>query len=305
LKKCLIICLLFAHQVMAQQFIPFWPEGKKPNSNGKQIRDSLFNERIWRVETPGLYAFPVAKSENKGTTVLICPGGGYERISHIYNGFNFANWFNAQGINVYVLIYRLPHQHDLVNRQEAPLQDAQRAMKYLKANALQLGLDPEKIGVMGISAGGHLASSLATHKNDLARVGDSLDNINPLPAFMVLLSPVISLKEFAHKGSVKNFLGSDPSSILAEKYSTHNNVHQQTPPTFLVHAQDDSTVSVRNSLMFYNALLDKNVDASLHIFPNGGHNIKLVDNPGSTQLWMPLLELWLNEKGFLKPKKRS
>jgi acetyl esterase/lipase len=301
----IFICFFSPASLFAQQFIPLWPEGKKPNSNGKPVKDSLYNERLWRVETPGLYAFPVARSENKGTTVLICPGGGYERISYVYNGFNLANWFNALGINVYVLIYRLPHQQDLVDRHIAPLQDAQRAMKYLKANSGQLMIDPAKIGVMGISAGGHLATTLATYKNDEARIGDGLDTISPLPAFSILLSPVISLSVHAHKGSVNNFLGSNSPSLLAEKYSTQNHVHSLTPPTFLVHAQDDSSVNVRNSLLYYQALLEKKIDATLHIFPNGGHNIKLTDNPGSTNLWLSLLELWMNEKGFVAPKKRS
>src|SRR3954464_3479235 len=112
-KILLILALCCSVALHAQDFIPLWPKGKKPNFNGKIVTDSLYNERIWRVGTPGIYAFPVPKSENKGTTVLICPGGGYERLSHIYNGFQFARWFNAQGINAYVLIYRLPHQQDL------------------------------------------------------------------------------------------------------------------------------------------------------------------------------------------------
>src|SRR3954462_5846480 len=107
-------------EVQAQEFIPLWPPDKKANWNGKPVTDSLYNERIWRVGTPGMYAFLVPKSENKGTTVLICPGGGYERLSQIYNGFNFAKWFNAHGINVFVLLYRLPHQQDLRNRELGP-----------------------------------------------------------------------------------------------------------------------------------------------------------------------------------------
>src|SRR5438067_10917539 len=113
--------LLFTIASHAQEFIPLWPAGKKPNWNGKIVTDSLYNERLWRVSNPGMYAFLVPKSENKGTTVIICPGGGYERLSHIYNGFQFAKWFNAHGINVFVLLYRLPHQQDLKQRETAPL----------------------------------------------------------------------------------------------------------------------------------------------------------------------------------------
>ncbi|HEY1113740.1 MAG TPA: alpha/beta hydrolase [Chitinophagaceae bacterium] len=305
MKKLAFILFVIAWSstTSAQQFIPLWPEGKKPNSNGLVVKDSLYNERIWKVGTPGIYAFPVGKSENKGSAVLICPGGGYERLSHLYNGFNFARWFNTLGINAFVLIYRLPHQQDLLQRQLAPLQDAQRAMKLIRANARQWNLQPGKIGVMGISAGGHVASTLGTHLDDVSGIKDSLDKINYRPDFMVLLSPVITMGRFTHPGSRKHFLGPDTTKANIERYSNERQVSAATPPAFLVHALNDSSVSVRNSLLFYEALLNQKVDASIHIFPEGGHNIKLVDNPGSTDLWLNLLELWLNENRFVVPNK--
>lgn len=305
MKKLAFILFVIAWSstTSAQQFIPLWPEGKKPNSNGLVVKDSLYNERIWKVGTPGIYAFPVGKSENKGSAVLICPGGGYERLSHLYNGFNFARWFNTLGINAFVLIYRLPHQQDLLQRQLAPLQDAQRAMKLIRANARQWNLQPGKIGVMGISAGGHVASTLGTHLDDVSGIKDSLDKIDYRPDFMVLLSPVITMGRFTHPGSRKHFLGPDTTKANIERYSNERQVSAATPPAFLVHALNDSSVSVRNSLLFYEALLNQKVDASIHIFPEGGHNIKLVDNPGSTDLWLNLLELWLNENRFVVPNK--
>src|SRR5436189_4627528 len=124
-KMGIAFFLLSSIHLQAQEFFPLWPEGKKPNFNGKKVTDSLFNERIWRTGTPGIYAFTVPKANNTGTSILICPGGGYERVSYIYNGFTFAKWFNSIGINVFVLIYRLPAQTDLLQRQLAPLQDAQ------------------------------------------------------------------------------------------------------------------------------------------------------------------------------------
>jgi len=287
----------------AQDFIPLWPKGKKPNSNGRVLTDSLYNERIWRVGTPGMYAFLVPKSENKGTTVLICPGGGYERLSHIYNGFQFARWFNAHGINAFVLIYRLPHQQDLVQRELAPLQDAQRALRLLHANADRWSLQRGKIGIMGISAGGHVASTLGTHFDDVSAIGDSIDTQGYNADFMILLSPVVTMGRYTHATSKRNFLGADTTKAMIDKYSNELQVSAATPPTFLVHAQNDSTVNVHNSIQFYSALIDHNVQASLHVFPQGGHGIKLVDNPGSTDLWLNLLELWLNEKGFLSPVK--
>lgn len=301
-RFCLaLFSLICFHYLQAQEFIPLWPEGKKPNSNGKKVIDSLFNERIWQVATPGIYCFPVAPAENKGTSILICPGGGYERLSHNYNGFNFAKWYNTIGINVYVLIYRLPHQQDLQNRQLAGLQDAQRAIKIIRSNAAKWNLKADRIGVMGISAGGHLASTLGTYAQDVSAIKDSLDNVSARPDFMVLLSPVITMGKFAHPGSRKNLIGPDSSKQNIERFSAELQVSSYTPPAFVVHALNDSTVKVQNSLLFYNALIEKKVNASLHVFPQGGHGIKLDDNPGSTDLWLPLLEMWLKETQFLLP----
>jgi acetyl esterase/lipase len=307
MKKLIVFTALIflSGKLIAQQFIPLWPNGKKPNWNGKTVTDSLYNERIWRVGTPGLYAFMVPSSENKGTTVLICPGGGYERLSHIYNGFQFAKWFNVHGINAFVLIYRLPHQQDLQSRESAPLMDAQRAIRFIRSNAANWNLDKNKIGVMGISAGGHVASMLGTHSEDVSSIKDSLDTVSYRPDFMILLSPVITMEKYAHPGSKRNFFGADTSSAMIEKYSSELHVTANTPPSFMVHAQNDSTVKVQNSLLFYNALIEKGVQASIHIFPQGGHGIALVDNPGSTALWLDLLSLWLSEKNFVVPIKKK
>lgn len=301
----LILFLLAQAVAGAQEFIPLWPDGKKPNWNGKVVADSLYNERIWRVGTPGMYAFLVPKSENKGTTVLICPGGGYERLSHLYNGFNFAKWFNANGINAFVLLYRLPHQTDLKNGTTGPLTDAQRAVKLLKANAANWSLAADKIGVMGISAGGHVATTLGTYLTDVAAIRDSLDNVSFRPDFMILLSPVVSMGSYAHKGSKKLFLAADTAAAIIRRFSNEHQVTADTPPSFLVHAQNDSSVNVRNSLYFFQSLIEKGVQASLHVFPQGGHGIGLSDNPGSTGLWLDLLYRWLVEKGFVVPKKKA
>lgn len=302
-KWILLMSIISCIRSSAQEFIPLWPVGKKLNWNGKAVKDSLFNERIWRVGTPGMYAFLVPKSENKGTTVLICPGGGYERLSHLYNGFNFAKWFNTKGINAFVLLYRLPHQQDLQNRQTGPLTDMQRAMRLLKANAKRWNLSPDKIGIMGVSAGGHAASTLSTHLQDVSSIGDSLDTVSYRPDFAILLSPVITMGQYTHPGSKKNFLGTDTADAIIQRYSNELQVKPSTPPTFIVHAQNDSTVNVRNSLLYYNSLIEKGIQASIHIFPQGGHGIGLSDNPGSTELWLDLLYQWLKEKNFVLPKK--
>jgi acetyl esterase/lipase len=248
-----------------------------------------------------MYAFIVPKAENTGTAVLICPGGGYERVSHVYNGFNLARWYNIMGINAFVLIYRLPHQADLQQRQVAPLQDAQRAIRLIRNNATQWDLQRDKIGVMGISAGGHVASTLGTHPEDVSSIKDAYDTVSYRPDFMVLLSPVISMGEFAHPGSRKIFIGPDSSKAMIEKYSNELQVTAYTPPTFLVHAFNDKTVNVKNSVLFYNALTDHNINSSIHIFPQGGHGIRMDENPGSKDLWLNLLEAWMKETGFVKP----
>lgn len=303
MKKIFFSLVLFVmiSCVQAQEFIPLWPAGKKPNFNGKTVTDTMYNERIWRVGTPGVYAFVVPKQENTGSAVLICPGGGYERLSHLYNGFNLARWYNSIGVSAFVLIYRLPHQQDLQQRELAPVQDAQRAMRLIRSRAGAWNIKTDKVGVMGTSAGGHVAAMLGTHLEDESAIGDSLDARAYRPDFMVLLSPVISMGRYAHPGSKRNFLGPDTTRAMIERYSNELQVSATTPPAFIVHALNDSTVKVQNSLLFYEALLEKKVNASLHIFPQGGHGIRLDANPGSTDLWLELLELWLKETGWVVP----
>ena len=305
LRIFFIFFFMTAAKLHAQEFIPLWPKGKKPNSNGQVVTDSLYNERIWRVGTPGIYSFLVPKSENRGTTILICPGGGYERLSYIYNGFQVAKWFNAMGVNAFVLFYRLPYQTDVLDGPLAPLQDAQRAMKIIRANAAKWNLKADKIGVFGMSAGGHVVSSLGNSLQDVSAINDSLDTINYHADFMILVSPVITMGVYAHPGSKYRLLGTNPSKDKIEKYSNELHVSPGTPPAFIVHAVNDSTVPVKNSLLFYNALLEKKVNATIHIFPQGGHGIRMYDNPGSTDLFPQLLVMWMTEKGFLEPLKKK
>ncbi|MDP4210185.1 MAG: alpha/beta hydrolase [Bacteroidota bacterium] len=285
-------------RLSAQEFIPLWPKGKMPNSKGLAITDSIFDERYRRVGTPGLYAFFPSKQENKGSSIIICPGGGYKHFAYM-GTFQVAKWFNTLGISAFVLISRLPHSPDLVDRSKAPLQDAQRAMRIIRANAKSWGILTDKIGIMGFSAGGHVASSLGTHTEDVSTIGDSLDKQPFRPDFMLLVSPVITMGPFAHTGSRDNLLGDKPSQELIAKYSSELQVTAQTPPAFIVVAENDKTVPPQNSILFFNALRDKKVSASLHVFPQGGHAIGLQNNPGSTKLWRELCEMWLSEMSFL------
>ena len=283
----------------AQEFIPLWPKGKMPNTKGLNLKDSIANERVYRVGTPGMYAFFPSAQENKGGAVIICPGGGYERLAYVISGFQLAKWFNTMGVSAFVLNYRLPNSPDLKQRELGPLQDVQRAIRVVRANAFKWGIKGDKIGVQGSSAGGHLAAMAGTQTSDVSAIGDSLNAISFRPDFMILVSPVINLGTYAHVGSRKNLLGENASNELIEKYSQETQVTNATSPAFLVHAFNDKAVSARNSLLFYGALLDKGVPASLHIFPQGGHAIALRNNPGSTEAWTSLCEAWMIEMGFI------
>ncbi|GAB4030590.1 alpha/beta hydrolase [Spirosoma jeollabukense] len=287
----------------AQDFIPLWPAGKMPNSKGLVIKDSIANERIYRVGTPGMYAFLPSAQENKGAAVVICPGGGYERLAYIISGWQLAKWFNTMGISAFVLNYRLPNSPDLKQRELGPLQDAQRAMRLIRANATRWGIKPDKIGVQGTSAGGHLAALLSTATTDVSAIGDSISQRAFRPDFTILVSPVITMGHYAHVGSRKNLLGPNPSEELLETYSLENSVTATTPPCFLVHAFNDTGVDQRNSLLFYQALVEKKIPSSLHTFPQGGHAIALRNNPGSTQQWVTLCESWLREMNFISDVK--
>lgn len=281
------------------EFIPLYPKGKMPNSKGLNVKDSIANERIYRVGTPGMYAFFPSSTENKGAAVLICPGGGYERLAYVISGTQLAKWFNTIGVSAFVLNYRLPNSPDLKQPEIGPLQDAQRAIKIIRRHATQWGIKPDKIGVQGSSAGGHLAMLVSVQSKDYAVINDSLDTVSFLPNFSILVSPVVDMGEYAHAGSRKNLLGASPAKEMIEQYSNQLQVTTTTPPAFIVHAVNDKTVNVKNSLLLAEALSAKNVSYSLHIFPQGGHAIALRNNPGSTGQWTNLCEAWMVEMGFV------
>lgn len=294
-----LVLAAFAVRASAEEFIRLWPEGKMPNSKGMKLEEVIANERITQVDTPGIYAFFPSKEKNTGSAVIICPSGGYNHLTYTSGGFQLGEWFNTIGVSAFVLKYRLPNSPDLVERDKGPLQDAQRAMRLIRARAKEWQIEPEKIGVMGTSAGGHLASMLGTHCEDVSAIGDSLDSVSFRPSFMILVSPVITMGTYTHAGSRDHLLGDNPSKELIEKYSNELQVTSAAPVSFIVHAADDKVADPRNSVMFFQALIENNVSASLHIFPQGGHSIGVTRNPGSTALWPSLCEMWLKEMGFI------
>lgn len=304
MKKILIpaiIILLSFQQTFAQIYL--WENGKMPNSKGLHLADSIANERQFVVANPNIEVYAPSKEENRGFAVLVIPGGGYARQAYVVSGTQIARFINSIGGTAFVLKYRLPVSPDLKQREIGPLQDGQRAIKIMRALAPKYGFATNKIGVFGTSAGGQLASSLGVFTDDYTEVKDTLYKYSFRPDFMVLLSPVITLADpLAHKGSRENLLGKDADKALIDKFSAQLHVTAQTPPTILFHANDDKSVPSLNSVMFYTALREKGVDASLHIFPHGGHAINLTKSPGSTALWMPILDAWLKESGFYEAK---
>ncbi|AMR26478.1 1,4-beta-xylanase [Hymenobacter psoromatis] len=275
--------------------------GVIPDSKPSQVQEASVTEaagvRISNVIQPTLTVFIPDRAKATGTSVIICPGGGYARLAIDKEGYDVAKRLNEMGVAAFVLKYRLPNDHSQTDKSIAPLLDAQQALRLVRQLAPKYNLNPERIGMMGFSAGGHLASSAGTH---FARpVGDNPGPASVRPAFLVLLYPVISFADsIMHKGSRDNLLGTSPSAEQIRQYSNELQVSAQTPPVFLVHAEDDKTVPVQNSLIFYQALHHHHVPAEMHIYPQGGHGFGLNNQTTKTQ-WMDLLQNWMDANGWL------
>jgi acetyl esterase/lipase len=247
------------------------------------------------VDKPSLTPY-LAKSPN-GTAVIVCPGGGYQNLAMDHEGVQIAKWLNSLGISAFVLKYRLgPKYHH-----PAMINDAQRAIRTVRSRAATLRIQPDRIGIWGFSAGGHLASTAATHfDSGDPNASDPIDHAGSRPDFAILAYPVISLGEFAHFGSRNNLLGKNPDPKLVEDLSNDLRVTAQTPPTFLFHTTADATVPVENSVRFYLALRKAGVPAELHIFQNGPHGVGLAPTDATLSAWGSLLANWLRERGLLR-----
>lgn len=301
LTKSILAALLavFSLLLPAQETLYLWPEGNMPNhKENVALQDSFARERAFIVTQPYVDVFLPSKAENKHAAVLIIPGGGYVKLAYEISGYALAKWFNTMGITACVLFHRLPNQPDIETSYLAPIQDAQRALRLMRAHAAEWDIDPTKVGVMGSSAGGHLAACAATIREDWSFCGDSLDAQPYRADFSILVSPVIDMSgsNFENKGSHKALLASDDSEEWQRYFSIQNQVSDNTPPAILFHAQDDNTVPSINSLLYYKALREHQIKgASLHIFPEGAHSISLRDNPGSAALFPLLTEMWLHD----------
>ncbi|MGN6180039.1 MAG: alpha/beta hydrolase, partial [Mucilaginibacter sp.] len=184
MKKILLLAagvLLLTKAAIAQDFIEIWPHGHIPNSKHRKLKDSIANERNYRVMLPGMYAYFPGKQENQGAAVVICPGGGYEHLAYVISGLQVAKWFNTMGITAFVLDYRMPTSPDLIHKEIGPLMDAQRAIRYIRANAVKWGINPTKVGIMGSSSGGHLAASTSVISDDVSAIKDTIDKYSYKP----------------------------------------------------------------------------------------------------------------------------
>lgn len=268
--------------------INLWPEGSIPLSIKNNIQEQSISTdiiRIGKVQVPQIEVYLPNKKSATGQAVIICPGGGYSILAYDWEGTDIAKFFNAHGIAAFVLKYRLPDSLSSTSPDKVPLLDAKQAMRVVRSHATEWNVNPNKIGIMGFSAGGHLASTLSTHFEEETK-----------PNFSVLIYPVISMdKNIAHMGSRNNLIGKHPSDAMIKLYSNELQISNQTPPTFIVHASDDSAVPVENSLYYYQALKKNGVPAEMHIYPTGGHGFGLALGKGALASWPSLMIAWIME----------
>jgi len=264
--------------------IKLWPNGA-PGAVGTEAAD-----------TPTLTQYTPDKPN--GAAVIICPGGGYVGLAKDHEGKQPAEWLNSIGVTAFVLTYRIaPRYHH-----PAPLQDAQRAIRTVRSRAKEWGINPERIGIWGFSAGGHLASTAATHFDDGdPKADDPIDKVSCRPDFAILCYPVITFTDqtVMHKGSRDNLLGKEPDPKLIEELSNEKHVTDKTPPTFLFHTNEDNGVPPENSVLFYLALRKAKVPAELHIYEKGKHGVGLAPNDEVLSTWKDRLAAWMKGRGLL------
>lgn len=306
--KAALFCISLGMSLSAfsqKKEIPLWD--KIPDEiTSKEYSEKIVTDKngiaedVRKVTSPTLTAYFADAEKSNGTSVIICPGGGYGMLAINKEGFKVAEWFNSLGINAFVLKYRLPSDLIMKNKTVAPLQDAQEAVRLIRRNAAKWKLNPNKIGIMGFSAGGHLASTLSTHYND--KVYESKDNTSARPDFSILIYPVISMQEgITHQGSKDNLLGKNADNEAIEKYSNEKQITADIPKAFLVHATDDKAVPVENSINYYLALKKEKVPAEMHLYENGGHGFGL-GTKGTNVSWPKTCEKWLTVNNYiLKP----
>lgn len=311
MKRALVFCLALAgvtgsFAAMAADsnplVLPLWnatPPNAQPAVRPPEREREGAITWVRHVQNPSIEVRLPARGNATGQAVVVCPGGGYGGLAYDWEGSDFAGWLNSHGIAAIILTYRLPVDGDVAHQKWlCPLLDAQRAIRLTRAHAADWGINPAKIGIMGFSAGGHLASTAGTHFDaGDAKAADPIEHLSSRPDFMILVYPVITMDAgVTHGGSRANLLGENPSPELVRNYSNELQVTDQTPPTFLVHAGDDDAVPVQNSLRFHAALVAHKVPAELHVYPKGGHGFSLALGRGHLQSWTEVCMRWLAEQ---------
>lgn len=301
-KRLLMLLLSSALMTLAlaQDYCMELWEGDPPNyrETGEETRwDTTDIVRASNVQKPDIKVYlPSDRHNISGQAVVICPGGGYRILAYDWEGTDVARWLNSKGIAAIVLKYRLPSSSSAVVPHKVALQDAQRAMRLTRYNAAEWNIDPEKVGIMGFSAGGHLASTLSTHFDaGDPEAGDPVERLSCRPDFSILMYPVVSMYDpVTHKGSRRNLLGEEPDPALLELYSNEKQVSPDTPPAILIHSRDDKSVPVENSIGYYQALVEHGVKAEMHLYDYGGHGYSLAIGKGHLATWPDRVIEFLN-----------
>ncbi|MEO1013194.1 MAG: alpha/beta hydrolase [Bacteroidota bacterium] len=296
----LALASIFFTAVLQSQdtIIPLWPKDRIPNrieTEEKEIHKRNGILRISKVQEPTIEVYLPAQKNANGQAVLIFPGGGYHILAYDWEGTDIAKFLNSKGIAGIVVKYRLPTSESLKEKYNVPLIDGQRAMRLVRSHAKAFHIDPNKIGIMGFSAGGHAASTLGTHFDEqVYEKQDTMDAMSARPDFMVLVYPVVTFTQTAkHSGSAKALLGENPDESLKRYFSNELQVTSETPPTLLIHSADDSGVPVENSLLFFKALTEKGIPAGMHIYPTGGHGFSLARDNVHVRGWTERLFEWM------------
>lgn len=294
-----LISLIILSPALAQnQVLPLWEEDP-PNyreTGEVTIWDTSDIVRVRNVQKPDIAIFLPSKKNATGEAVVICPGGGYQILAYDWEGSDIARWLNSKGIAAFVLKYRLPGSSNNIKPRLSPLMDARRALRLVRYHSEKWNVDSEKIGIMGFSAGGHLASTLSTHFDaGDASSTDPVEQVSCRPDFSILIYPVISFNEdFTHKGSKRSLLGEDPDPELVAYYSNELQVGENTPPAILIHSADDRSVPVQNSLVYYESIMQYNEKSELHIYPYGGHGYSLAIGMGHLSTWPDRVINWIH-----------
>lgn len=302
MKKTLFysfIIFCFIMNLHAQEkSMHLYPEGEIPNyqvSAEEEIWERTNILRISYVQIPDISIFLPSKQNANGKAVVILPGGGYGRLAYDWEGTDIAKWLNSKGIAGIVLKYRLPVSKSNIVSHKSPLMDAKRAMRLVRYHAADWNIDPNQIGVMGFSAGGHLASTLSTKFDEgNPHHTDPIEQMSSRPDFSILIYPVISSDPTIwHRGSFRSLLGEDPDPELLHFYASEKHVNEHTPPTILIHSADDKSVPYQNSVVYFDALQQKGIPAEMHIYPFGGHGYSLALGMGHLSGWPERVLDWI------------